>query len=116
MGELEAARDRHLMGPERASAVVPAASREATAYHEAGHALVAALTPGARPVHRVTVVPRGHALGMVAQLPEDGAEYRGTSRRWGRGGVGPVGGRGRGGGRGGRGWGGVAGWRCAVVM
>lgn len=71
LADLEAAKDRHLMGLERKSMRIPDEHRRLTAYHEGGHALVAALTPGARAVHKVTVVPRGHALGMVMQLPDD---------------------------------------------
>ena len=67
---LDEARDKLLMGTERRSLVQSAASRRLTAYHEGGHALVAMTTPGARPVHKATIVPRGHALGMVAQLPD----------------------------------------------
>ena len=67
---LDEARDKLLMGTERRSLVQSAASRRLTAYHEGGHAVVAMTTPGARPVHKATIVPRGHALGMVAQLPD----------------------------------------------
>ncbi|XP_073236259.1 uncharacterized protein [Porites lutea] len=67
---LEFARDKILMGPERKSAVIEAKNRELVAYHEGGHALVALYTPGALPIHKATIVPRGSALGMVAQLPE----------------------------------------------
>ena len=59
-------------GPERKSAVIEAKNRELVAYHEGGHALVALYTPGAMPIHKATIVPRGSALGMVCiriQLP-----------------------------------------------
>ncbi|KAK2570385.1 ATP-dependent zinc metalloprotease FTSH 4 [Acropora cervicornis] len=67
---LEFARDKILMGPERKSAVIEAKNREMVAYHEGGHALVALYTPAALPIYKATIVPRGSALGMVAQLPE----------------------------------------------
>ena len=70
MAHLEAAKDEMLMGQERKSAMLTQADRELTAYHEGGHALVALLTPAAMPIHKATIVPRGRALGMVAQLPE----------------------------------------------
>jgi cell division protease FtsH len=58
------------MGPERKSMVMPEEERKNTAYHEAGHALVARLMPKTDPVHKVTVIPRGRALGVTMQLPE----------------------------------------------
>lgn len=60
--------DKVLMGVERKSAVRSPESLRRTAYHESGHALVALAVPGASPVHKATIVPRGHALGMVMQV------------------------------------------------
>ncbi|CAB3999158.1 ATP-dependent zinc metalloprotease FTSH 4, mitochondrial-like, partial [Paramuricea clavata] len=67
---LDYARDKIIMGPERKSAFIEEKNREVVAYHEGGHALVAHFTPEALPLHKATIVPRGDALGMVAQLPE----------------------------------------------
>jgi cell division protease FtsH len=70
MVDFEKAKDKILMGPERKSMVMPEEERRNTAYHEAGHALVARLLPKTDPVHKVTVIPRGRALGVTMQLPE----------------------------------------------
>jgi len=66
---LDEARDKILMGVERKSLTQSIEARKLTAYHEGGHALVAMRTAGANPIHKATIVPRGHALGMVSQLP-----------------------------------------------
>ncbi|MDO5768522.1 MAG: ATP-dependent zinc metalloprotease FtsH [Psychrobacter sp.] len=70
MHDFEDAKDKLYMGPERKSMVLREEERRATAYHEAGHALVAELLPGTDPVHKVTIMPRGFALGVTWQLPE----------------------------------------------
>ena len=70
MQDFEKAKDKILMGPERKSMVMPEEERKNTAYHEAGHALVARLLPKTDPVHKVTIIPRGRALGVTMQLPE----------------------------------------------
>jgi cell division protease FtsH len=68
--DLNAARDKVLMGVERRSVVLSDMDRINCAYHEAGHAVVAALLPGADPLHKVTIIPRGRAMGVTMQLPE----------------------------------------------
>ncbi|GHA77951.1 ATP-dependent zinc metalloprotease FtsH [Formosimonas limnophila] len=70
MIDFEDAKDKLYMGPERRSTVMREEERRATAYHESGHAVVAALLPNADPVHKVTIMPRGWALGVTWQLPE----------------------------------------------
>src|SRR5436853_413898 len=70
MVDFERAKDKIMMGPERKSMIMPEDERRNTAYHEAGHALVARLLPKTDPVHKVTVIPRGRALGVTMQLPE----------------------------------------------
>ena len=69
--DFEMSKDKVLMGVERKSMILSDEEKKNTAYHEAGHALVAAMTPGADPVHKVTIIPRGMALGLTMQLPED---------------------------------------------
>ena len=71
MADFEMSKDKVLMGVERKSMILSDEEKKNTAYHEAGHALVAAMTPGADPVHKVTIIPRGMALGLTMQLPED---------------------------------------------
>jgi cell division protease FtsH len=70
MADFEDAKDKIVMGPERKSAVMREEERRNTAYHESGHAVVAKLLPKADPVHKVTIMPRGFALGLTWQLPE----------------------------------------------
>ena len=70
MHDFEDAKDKIYMGPERKSMVLRDEERRATAYHEAGHAIVAEILPGTDPVHKVTIMPRGWALGVTWQLPE----------------------------------------------
>ena len=70
MSDLEKAKDKIIMGAERRSMIMPEEERRNTAYHESGHALVARLLPKTDPVHKVTIIPRGRALGVTMQLPE----------------------------------------------
>ena len=71
MPDFEQAKDKVLMGTERKSLILSERERRNTAYHEAGHTLVARLTPGTDPIHKVTIIPRGRALGLTQQLPID---------------------------------------------
>jgi cell division protease FtsH len=71
MSDFEFAKDKVLMGAERKSMVVSDDEKRNTAYHESGHALVARLLPGTDPIHKVTIIPRGRALGLTQQLPID---------------------------------------------
>jgi len=71
MMDFETSKDKVLMGPERKSMILSENEKKNTAYHEAGHALVAANTPEADPLHKVTIIPRGWALGLTQQLPLD---------------------------------------------
>lgn len=70
MQDFEDAKDKVMLGVERRSLVLTEAERRLTAYHEAGHAIVAIKIPGSDPIHKVTIVPRGRALGLTASLPE----------------------------------------------
>jgi cell division protease FtsH len=71
MSDFEAAKDKVLMGSERRSMIITDEEKKNTAFHEAGHTLVAKMMPGADPVHKVTIIPRGMALGLTQQLPID---------------------------------------------
>ena len=71
MEDFESAKDKVLMGVERRSLVISEKEKRTTAYHEAGHALVAYKIPGTDPIHKVTIIPRGRALGVTQQLPKD---------------------------------------------
>jgi cell division protease FtsH len=71
MSDLEFAKDKVLMGTERRSMVISDDEKRITAYHESGHALVAKLLPGTDPIHKITIIPRGRALGLTQQLPID---------------------------------------------
>jgi len=71
MGDFEYAKDKVMMGSERKSMVISDAEKKNTAYHESGHALVAKLLPETDPIHKVTIIPRGRALGLTQQLPID---------------------------------------------
>ena len=80
MQDFEKAKDKIFMGPERKSMVMPEAERRNTAYHEAGHALVARLMPKTDPVHKVTIIPRGNFGGATMALPEK--DRNSLSRKW----------------------------------
>ena len=71
MDDFEEAKDKVMMGVERKSMLLSDEEKELTAYHESGHALVAKLLPDADPIHKVTIIPRGRALGLTSQLPID---------------------------------------------
>jgi len=71
MVHMEQAKDKVMMGAERRSMIITEKEKGITAYHEAGHALVAMLLPGTDPIHKVTIIPRGRALGLTLQLPVD---------------------------------------------
>ena len=80
MHDFEYAKDKVLMGRERRSLILSDDEKRITAYHEGGHALAARLLPGADPVHKVTIIPRGRALGVTMQLPEE--DRHGYSRSY----------------------------------
>ncbi len=79
MVHMEQAKDKVMMGAERRSMIITEKEKEITAYHEAGHALVAMLLPGTDPIHKVTIIPRGRALGLTQQLPVDEKHTYATS-------------------------------------
>ncbi|MDI6741023.1 MAG: ATP-dependent zinc metalloprotease FtsH, partial [Candidatus Edwardsbacteria bacterium] len=80
MADFDEAKDKVLMGPERKSMVISDDEKKMTAYHEAGHTLVTRLIPGTDPIHKVTIIPRGRALGVTVSLPMD--EKHNYSRTW----------------------------------
>ncbi len=80
MRDFEDAKDKVMLGVERRSLVLTEAERSTTAYHEAGHALVSLKVADSDPIHKVTIVPRGQALGMMASVPEE--DRHGYSKRW----------------------------------
>lgn len=71
MSELEEAKDKVMMGPERKSRLISDKEKKVIAFHEAGHALINKLLPGAEPLHKVTIIPRGRALGLTSRLPTE---------------------------------------------
>ncbi|HIA90834.1 MAG TPA: ATP-dependent zinc metalloprotease FtsH [Candidatus Marinimicrobia bacterium] len=71
MDDFEEAKDKVMMGIQRKSVILSDEEKKVTAYHESGHTLVATKTPGADPIHKVTIIPRGQALGLTAQIPID---------------------------------------------
>jgi cell division protease FtsH len=71
MADFESAKDKVLMGVERRSMIISDSEKRTIAYHEAGHTLVADFLPGTDPIHKVTIIPRGRALGLTQQLPLD---------------------------------------------
>ena len=80
MDDFEFAKDKVLMGRERRSLILSDEEKRITAYHEGGHALAAKLLPGTDPVHKVTIIPRGRALGVTMQLPDE--DRHGYSKKW----------------------------------
>jgi cell division protease FtsH len=80
MDDFERAKDKIIMGAERRSMVMPEDERRNTAYHESGHALVGTMLPKSDPIHKVTIIPRGRALGVTMALPQ--ADRYGYDRQW----------------------------------
>src|SRR3989449_640706 len=80
MDDLEDAKDKVMLGLERKSMVLTEEERKLTAYHESGHALVGLSVPGIDPIHKVTIVPRGRALGITFFLPEK--DRRNVTKQW----------------------------------
>ena len=74
MADFEEAKDKVMLGAERKSMVMSDEDKKLAAFHEAGHALVAKFLPGAQPIHKATIIPRGQAMGMVAFLPDEDGE------------------------------------------
>lgn len=81
MDELEEAKDKVMMGPERRSFIITEGEKEVIAYHEGGHALIGTLLPYAEPVHKVTIIPRGRALGLTQSLPVEDRHIQ-PSKYW----------------------------------
>jgi cell division protease FtsH len=80
MSDFEEAKDKVMLGVERRSLVLSEEERKLTAYHEAGHTVVSVMTPGSDPIHKVTIVPRGRALGLMMSLPEK--DRYGQTKEW----------------------------------
>jgi cell division protease FtsH len=81
MADIDSAKDKIMMGPERKSMIITEKEKEITAYHEAGHALIGLLTDDNEDVHKVTIIPRGRALGLTLQLPHE-EKYTHTKKYW----------------------------------
>ena len=79
MDDMEAAKDKVMMGAERHSMVITEEEKKVTAYHESGHALIALLTPGSDPVHKMSIIPRGRAMGVTMYLPTE-EKYNETAK------------------------------------
>ncbi len=80
MSDFEEAKDKVMLGVERRSLVLSEEERKLTAYHEAGHSVVSLMTPGSDPIHKVTIVPRGRALGLMMSLPDK--DRYGQTKEW----------------------------------
>jgi cell division protease FtsH len=80
MTDFEEAKDKVMLGVERRSLVLSEDERKLTAYHEAGHSVVSLMTPGSDPIHKVTIVPRGRALGLMMSLPDK--DRYGQTKEW----------------------------------